>query len=178
MFFFYFRILQYSKVCDTVTEEKNKYVRLKEMASQTITELTEQIKVLENEMEIQLTIAVSKDRCVHEFELLSKSPCLDLCQFECSRDSSVIYSIFFFCILFYFQSRSLTKAQMKISNSSRMREKLRNDISKVCTHINAHNGEKLHCCKSASSVELLNRLNKYFDFSSSEQNKHLQRNRC
>ncbi|XP_013869918.1 coiled-coil domain-containing protein 146 isoform X3 [Austrofundulus limnaeus] len=82
------RILQYSKLCEMVTEEKNRYVRLKEIASQTITELTEQIKVLENEMEIQRTVAVSKDR-------------------------------------------SLTKAQMKVSNSSRTREKLRNDISKV-----------------------------------------------
>ncbi|XP_024861443.1 coiled-coil domain-containing protein 146 [Kryptolebias marmoratus] len=82
------RILQYSKLCDVLMEEKNKYVRLKEIASQTITELTEQIKVLENEMEIHRTIAVSKDRL-------------------------------------------LTKAQMKVSNSSKMREKLRNDISKV-----------------------------------------------
>lgn len=79
--FFPFRISQYSKLCDMVMEEKNKYVKLKEITSQTITELTEQIKVLENETEIQRTIAVSKDRCVHEFELLSKLPCLDLCQF-------------------------------------------------------------------------------------------------
>ncbi|KAL3977350.1 olfactory receptor [Sarotherodon galilaeus] len=57
------RILQYSKLCDMVMEEKKKYVKLKQMASQTITELTEQIKVLENESEIQRTIAINKDRC-------------------------------------------------------------------------------------------------------------------
>lgn len=58
------RILQYSKLSDMVMEEKKKYVKLKQMASQTITELTEQIKVLENESEIQRTIAINKDRCV------------------------------------------------------------------------------------------------------------------
>lgn len=47
-----------------VMEEKKKYVKLKQMASQTITELTEQIKVLENESEIQRTIAINKDRCL------------------------------------------------------------------------------------------------------------------
>lgn len=56
-------------------EEKNKYVRLKDIASQTIAELTEQIKVLENEMEIQCAVSVSKDRCVHGFELSSESRC-------------------------------------------------------------------------------------------------------
>ncbi|XP_047431349.1 coiled-coil domain-containing protein 146 isoform X2 [Mugil cephalus] len=82
------RITQYSKLCDMIMEEKNKYVKLKQIASQTTTELTEQIKVLENEMEIQRTIVVNKDR-------------------------------------------SLTKARMKISHSSKMRDKLRNDISKL-----------------------------------------------
>lgn len=61
------RIAQYSKLCDMIMEEKNKYVKLKQIASQTTTELTEQIKVLENEMEIQRTIVVNKDRCVHVF---------------------------------------------------------------------------------------------------------------
>ncbi|XP_071358990.1 coiled-coil domain-containing protein 146 [Trachinotus anak] len=82
------RISQYSKLCDTVMEEKIKYIKLKQIASQTITELTEQVKVLENETEIQRTIVINKDR-------------------------------------------SLTKAHMKLSNSSKMRDKLRNDISKV-----------------------------------------------
>ncbi|CAI5635908.1 unnamed protein product [Oreochromis niloticus] len=82
------RILQYSKLCDMVMEEKKKYVKLKQMASQTITELTEQIKVLENESEIQRTIAINKDR-------------------------------------------GLSKARMKISNTSKTRDKLRNDISKA-----------------------------------------------
>ena len=50
-----------------ITEEKNKYVKLKQIASQTITELTEQVKVLENETEIQHTIVIKKDRCVHVF---------------------------------------------------------------------------------------------------------------
>lgn len=64
MFCYLVRILQYSKLSDMVMEEKKKYVKLKQMASQTITELTEQIKVLENESEIQRTIAINKDRCV------------------------------------------------------------------------------------------------------------------
>lgn len=41
-----------------------KYVKLKQIASQTITELTEQVRVLENEMEIQRTIVINKDRYV------------------------------------------------------------------------------------------------------------------
>ncbi|KAK2858924.1 hypothetical protein Q5P01_003544 [Channa striata] len=82
------RILQYSKLCDMITEEKKKYVKLKEITSQTITELLEQIKVLENEKEIQRTIAINKDR-------------------------------------------SLTKARMKLSNSSSWRDKLRNELCKV-----------------------------------------------
>ncbi|XP_072233448.1 coiled-coil domain-containing protein 146 [Leuresthes tenuis] len=82
------RISQYSKLCDMIMEEKTKYVQLKEITSQTTTELTEQIKVLENEMEIQRTIAINKDR-------------------------------------------SLTKARMRVSNSSKIRDKIRNLISKV-----------------------------------------------
>lgn len=50
-----------------ITEEKNKYIKLKQIASQTITELMEQVKVLENETEIQRTIVINKDRCVHVF---------------------------------------------------------------------------------------------------------------
>uniref|UniRef100_A0A8C4IMF7 Coiled-coil domain containing 146 n=1 Tax=Dicentrarchus labrax TaxID=13489 RepID=A0A8C4IMF7_DICLA len=82
------RVSQYCKLCQMIMEEKNKYVKLKQIASQTITELTEQVKVQENETEIQRTIVINKDR-------------------------------------------SLTKARMKISNSSKMRDKLLNDISKV-----------------------------------------------
>ncbi|XP_044041610.1 coiled-coil domain-containing protein 146 isoform X2 [Siniperca chuatsi] len=82
------RVSQYCKLCHMIMEEKNKYVKLKQFASQTITELTEQVKVQENETEIQRTIVINKDR-------------------------------------------SLAKARMKISNSSKMRDKLHNDISKV-----------------------------------------------
>ncbi|XP_037616680.1 coiled-coil domain-containing protein 146 isoform X4 [Sebastes umbrosus] len=82
------RVSQHHKLCGMITEEKNKYVKLKQVASQTITELTEQVKVLENETEIQSTIVNNKDR-------------------------------------------SLTKTHMKISNSSQMRDKLRNDICEV-----------------------------------------------
>lgn len=46
-------------------EEKNKYVKLKQISSQTITELMEQVKILENETEIQRSIVINKDRCVH-----------------------------------------------------------------------------------------------------------------
>lgn len=45
-------------------EEMNKYIKLKQVTSQTITELKEQFKVLENETEIQRTIVINKDRCV------------------------------------------------------------------------------------------------------------------
>lgn len=45
-------------------EEKNKYVKLKQIASQTITEMMEQVKVLENETEIQRAIVINKERCV------------------------------------------------------------------------------------------------------------------
>ncbi|XP_029017231.1 coiled-coil domain-containing protein 146 [Betta splendens] len=82
------RISQYTKLCNMIMEEKNKYIKLKQIASQTITELMEQDKVLENEMEIQRTILISKDR-------------------------------------------SLTKSRMKLSNSSRMKEKLHNDVCQV-----------------------------------------------
>ncbi|XP_074482320.1 coiled-coil domain-containing protein 146 isoform X3 [Sebastes fasciatus] len=56
------RVSQHHKLCGMITEEKNKYVKLKQVASQTITELTEQVKVLENETEIQSTIVNNKDR--------------------------------------------------------------------------------------------------------------------
>ncbi|KAM6961829.1 coiled-coil domain-containing protein 146 [Tautogolabrus adspersus] len=56
------RVSQYCQLCQMIMEEKNKYVKLKKIASQTITELMEQVKVLENETEIQRTIAVNKDR--------------------------------------------------------------------------------------------------------------------
>ncbi|KAI4803338.1 hypothetical protein KUCAC02_006889, partial [Chaenocephalus aceratus] len=82
------RVLRYCKLCNMITEEKNKYVKLKQIASQTITELTEQIKVLGNETEIQRSIVIIKNR-------------------------------------------SLTKARMRLSNSSKIRDKLNNDISKV-----------------------------------------------
>uniref|UniRef100_A0A671Z1W4 Coiled-coil domain containing 146 n=1 Tax=Sparus aurata TaxID=8175 RepID=A0A671Z1W4_SPAAU len=82
------RLSQYCNLCNMIMEEKNKYVKLKQIASQTIAELREQAKVQDNELEIQRTIVINKDR-------------------------------------------SLTKAYMKISNSSKLRDKLRNDISKV-----------------------------------------------
>ncbi|XP_068442723.1 coiled-coil domain-containing protein 146 isoform X2 [Clinocottus analis] len=82
------RVVHYCKLCNMITEEKNKYVNLKQISSQAITELMEQVKVLENESEIQRSIVINKDR-------------------------------------------SLTKAHMKISNSSKIRDKLHNDISKL-----------------------------------------------
>ncbi|XP_068163606.1 coiled-coil domain-containing protein 146 [Antennarius striatus] len=82
------RLSQHSKLCHMIVEEKNKYVKLKQVASQTITELTEQVKVQENETEIQRAVITNKDRL-------------------------------------------LTKARMKLSNCSKTRDKLRNDISKV-----------------------------------------------
>lgn len=45
-----------------VTEEKNKYIRLRQMAVQTGSELKERLKVQENEAEIQRSLVVSKDR--------------------------------------------------------------------------------------------------------------------
>lgn len=58
------RILQHTKLYNMSMEEKNKYVKLKQIASQTITELMEQVKVLENETEIQRAIVINKKRCV------------------------------------------------------------------------------------------------------------------
>ncbi|XP_028306585.1 coiled-coil domain-containing protein 146 isoform X2 [Gouania willdenowi] len=82
------RISQYSKLCAMMMEEKRKYVNLKEITSHTVTELAEQIKILENEIEIQQSFVINKER-------------------------------------------SCTKVSMKISSSTKARDKLRNDISKV-----------------------------------------------
>lgn len=61
-FFPTLRLSQYSKLCDMITEEKKKYIKLKQITTQTITELTEQVKVQENESEIQRSIVINKDR--------------------------------------------------------------------------------------------------------------------
>lgn len=45
-----------------ITEEKNKYIKLKQIAAQTITELREQLRVKENEVEIQRSVVIAKDR--------------------------------------------------------------------------------------------------------------------
>ncbi|XP_055009918.1 coiled-coil domain-containing protein 146 [Boleophthalmus pectinirostris] len=109
------RISQYRKLCDTIMEERNKYIRLKQATSQTITELKEQFKVLENETEIQRTIVISKDRLV-------------------------------------------TKARMKISHSSKVRDKLCNDISKIAWKLQQINHEfdnnKLELVKLTQSINL------------------------
>ena len=150
--FSHLRISQYSKLCDMIMEEKTKYVQLKEITSQTITELTEQIKVLENEMEIQRTIAINKDRCVHVSPDLSvdfhnkslillqqiwhssRLQCLFLLMFVGkTRQCQLCISGYVISLLHVF-SRSLTKARMKVSNSSKIRDKIRNLISKVHLH--------------------------------------------
>ncbi|XP_077356117.1 coiled-coil domain-containing protein 146 [Festucalex cinctus] len=82
------RALQYGELYDVIAEEKDKYVKLKQIASQTITELMEQAKVLENELEIQKSIVTKKDSL-------------------------------------------LTKAQKKVSNSCKVRDKLLKNINKV-----------------------------------------------
>ncbi|XP_030004185.1 coiled-coil domain-containing protein 146 [Sphaeramia orbicularis] len=109
------RTLQYCKLCDMIMEEKQKYVKLKQVASQTITELSEQFKVLENETEIQRTIVINKERL-------------------------------------------LTKAGKKISQSCRMREKLRNDISKVSWKLQQINQEcddnKLELMKLTQMIDV------------------------
>uniref|UniRef100_A0A8C6SNR8 Coiled-coil domain-containing protein 146 n=1 Tax=Neogobius melanostomus TaxID=47308 RepID=A0A8C6SNR8_9GOBI len=92
------RISQYSILCDMVTEERNKYIKLKQATSQTSTELKEQFAVLENETEIQRTIVINKDRLV-------------------------------------------TKERMKISHSCKVRERLRNDVSKVAWKLQQINQE-------------------------------------
>lgn len=43
-------------------DEKNKYINLKHIAAHTITELMEQLKVLENETEILRSVVINKDR--------------------------------------------------------------------------------------------------------------------
>ncbi|KAK5849294.1 hypothetical protein PBY51_008945 [Eleginops maclovinus] len=109
------RVLQYCKLCSMITEERNKYVTLKQIASQTIAELTEQIKVLENETEIQRSIVINKER-------------------------------------------SLTKARMRLSNSSKIRDKLKNDISKVAWKhrqiTQEHDDDKLELMKLTEMVNL------------------------
>uniref|UniRef100_A0AAV2IXK9 Coiled-coil domain-containing protein 146 n=1 Tax=Knipowitschia caucasica TaxID=637954 RepID=A0AAV2IXK9_KNICA len=69
------RISQYRKWCDVILEERNKYIRLKQTASQTIAELKEQFKVLENETEIQRTIDISKDRLVTKARMKISHSC-------------------------------------------------------------------------------------------------------
>ncbi|XP_077400529.1 coiled-coil domain-containing protein 146 isoform X2 [Vanacampus margaritifer] len=61
------RARQYGEFYHVITEEKNKYVKLKQMSSHTITELMEQAKVLENGLESQKRIVTTKD------SLLSKA---------------------------------------------------------------------------------------------------------
>ncbi|XP_061770288.1 coiled-coil domain-containing protein 146 [Nerophis ophidion] len=82
------RLLQYGELCDAITEEKNKYVKLKQVASESLAELLEQVEVLENQLQIQKGVVSRKDRL-------------------------------------------LKKVDMKISKSSRMKDKLRNDINTV-----------------------------------------------
>ncbi|KAF3705061.1 Coiled-coil domain-containing protein 146 [Channa argus] len=62
------RLLQYCKLCNMIMDEKKKYVKLKEISSEMITELREQLKVLENEKEIQRTIVINKDSGIQLLE--------------------------------------------------------------------------------------------------------------
>lgn len=67
-----------------ITEEKNKYVKLRQIASQTAAELTEQVKVHENESEIQRGIVISKDRCVEGLFLFI---CLTVIDTDAGREA-------------------------------------------------------------------------------------------
>ncbi|XP_067438506.1 coiled-coil domain-containing protein 146 isoform X1 [Thunnus thynnus] len=69
------RILQYCKLCDMIMEEKNKYVKLKQISSHTVTELMEQVKVLENETEIQRSIVINKDRSLTKARMKISNSC-------------------------------------------------------------------------------------------------------
>ncbi|KAM9846046.1 coiled-coil domain-containing protein 146 [Aulostomus maculatus] len=69
------RILKYCKLCDMIMEERDKFVKLKQIASQTIAELTEQVKVLENETEIQRSIVVNKDRSLIKARMKISNSC-------------------------------------------------------------------------------------------------------
>lgn len=138
-----------------ITEERNKYVKLKQIASQTITELMEQVKVLENETEIQRSVVIHKDRCVRAVKRKAEV-------YMCERHIDKVKNTFW-CrkmrhtqdvrpvqyhlaalnshhtfsqvvdlhLIFLFCSRTLTKARMKLSNSCKVRDKLQNSISKV-----------------------------------------------
>lgn len=75
-----FRVVQYCKLGNMITEEKEKYVNLKQIASQSIAELREQVKVLGNETEIQRSIVINKDRCVRVEEVQSNNT--DQCRDE------------------------------------------------------------------------------------------------
>lgn len=136
-----------------ITEEKNKYVKLRQIASQTAAELTEQVKVHENESEIQRGIVISKDRCVEGLFLFI---CLTVIDTDAGREAqtstlkhcnSLATHAFVssHCHFpdFPLPTRSLAKARMKISSSSRKRDKLRNDISKVHTRTRTHSKKSL-----------------------------------
>lgn len=45
-----------------IVKEKNKYVGLRQITVQTIAELKEQLKLQENEAQIQRSIVISKDK--------------------------------------------------------------------------------------------------------------------
>ncbi|XP_061570455.1 coiled-coil domain-containing protein 146 [Cololabis saira] len=64
------RISQYSKLCDMNVKENERFVKLKHTASQTITELSEQIKVLEREK--QRKPAIFYDRSLMEVSKSAK----------------------------------------------------------------------------------------------------------
>lgn len=76
-------------------EEKNKYVKLRQMALQTITELREQVKVQENETEIQRSIVINKDRCVYQFYLKIWANAKGF-KVLIVKHSVIIFPIFFF----------------------------------------------------------------------------------
>ncbi|XP_077450586.1 coiled-coil domain-containing protein 146 isoform X1 [Stigmatopora argus] len=109
------RVLQYGQLCEGIAEEKNKYIRLKQTASQAIAEAMEHAKVLENQLEIQKCIVTKKDKL-------------------------------------------LNKVQKKVSNCSKVRERLCDTLNKVAGQIRQANQER-----EDNQVEL-KRLGQSFSF--------------
>ncbi|XP_035763607.1 coiled-coil domain-containing protein 146 [Neolamprologus brichardi] len=116
------RILQYSKMSDMVMEEKKKYVKLKQMASQTITELILQYSKMSD------MVMEEKKKYVKLKQMASQTITELTEQIKVLENESEIQRT-----IAINKDRGLSKARMKISNTSKTRDKLRNDISKsIC----------------------------------------------
>lgn len=56
------RLSQYCKLNHMIVKEKNKYAELRQITVQTIAEQKEQLKLQENEAQIQRSVVINKDK--------------------------------------------------------------------------------------------------------------------